>query len=261
MEEERTLARRIKKGDAEAKEKLINSNLRLVVSIAKRYSRYGVPLLDLIEEGNIGLMRAVEKFKPQKGFRFSTYATWWIRQAAIRAVSVHSRTIRLPVHVVEQLNRFISVSMNLIQRLGREPLPAEVAKKMALPVERVEALMRTSEYPVSLESLVMGEDHERELVEFIEDTVTPSPEAEMYQSMRLKKIGELFEKISPHEKKILQFRFGFETERPHTLEETGQMVGVTRERIRQIEKKALWKLRYVITRQSLDLREWLFQRS
>ena len=181
-EEERALARRVKKGDREAKEKLINSNLRLVVSIAKRYSRYGLPLLDLIEEGNLGLIRAVEKFLPQKGFKFSTYATWWIRQAALRAISGQVRTIRLPIHVVEQLNRFMAVSMALIQRLGREPQPAEIAKRMALPIERIEGLMKIAEYPVSLETMISVDDHEHELIEFIEDTVTPSPEEEMFKT-------------------------------------------------------------------------------
>lgn len=257
--EERQLAGRIYKGDRDAKDALINANLRLVVSIAKRYSRYGVPLLDLIEEGNLGLIRAAEKFQPQKGFKFSTYATWWIRQAAIRAISSQSRTIRLPVHVVEQLNRFISVSLTMVQRLGRDPNPGEIAKKMGLTIEKVEGLMKVSEYPVSLEMEVLGEGDERELIEFLEDTVTPSPEEEMFQEMRKKKILALFEHLTSHEQRILQFRFGFNTDRPHTLEETGQLVGVTRERIRQIEARALRKLRYHISQQPLELREWLYQ--
>jgi len=255
--EEWELARRAHQGDAEARERLINSNLRLVVSIAKRYSRYGVPLLDLIEEGNLGLMRAVEKFKPQKGFRFSTYATWWIRQAAIRAVAAQSRTIRLPVHVVEQLNRFVSVSMALMQRLGREPYAFEIAQRMKLPVEKIEEFQRIAEYPVSLETAIAGEDQDHELMAVIEDAVSPSPDQEAEQSLRKKIILELFDHLTPHESRILKYRFGIDEDRPHTLEETGKLVGVTRERIRQIESAALRKLRDLIARRQTDWRAWL----
>ena len=243
FDEELDLARKVLEGDEYAKQKLAESNLRLVVSIAKKYVGRGMLFLDLIQEGNMGLIKAVEKFDYTKGFKFSTYATWWIRQAITRAIADQARTIRIPVHMVETINKLIRTSRHLLQQLGREPTPDEIAKEMEIPVEKVAEIQKIAQDPVSLETPI-GEEDDSHLGDFIQDDDSPAPQDSAAYTMLREQLEEVMNTLTPREAKVLKLRFGLEDGKSRTLEEVGREFQVTRERMRQIEAKALRKLRH-----------------
>lgn len=242
-DEEVALALRIEKGDETAKQELAEANLRLVVSIAKRYVGRGMQFLDLIQEGNMGLMKAVEKFDYRKGFKFSTYATWWIRQAITRAIADQARTIRIPVHMVETINKLIRIQRQLLQDLGREPLPEEIGAEMDMDTQKVRYILKISQEPVSLETPI-GEEDDSHLGDFIEDHAATSPADHAAYEMMKKQLENVLDTLTDREENVLRLRFGLDDGRTRTLEEVGRVFGVTRERIRQIEAKALRKLRH-----------------
>ena len=243
FDEELELAKKVIDGDEEAKQKLAESNLRLVVSIAKKYVGRGMLFLDLIQEGNMGLIKAVEKFDYTKGYKFSTYATWWIRQAITRAIADQARTIRIPVHMVETINKLIRTSRHLLQQLGREPTPDEIAQEMEIPVEKVMEIQKIAQDPVSLETPI-GEEDDSHLGDFIQDEDSPAPQDSASFTLMKEQLDEVMNTLTPREAKVLKLRFGLEDGRARTLEEVGKEFDVTRERIRQIEAKALRKLRH-----------------
>ena len=249
-EEEIEIAKRMEEGDEEAKKKLTESNLRLVVSIAKRYVGRGMSFLDLIQEGNLGLMKAVDKFEYQRGYKFSTYATWWIRQAITRAIADQARTIRIPVHMIETINKLIRTSRYLVQELGRDPTPEEIADRMEYPVDKVKKVLKIAKEPISLETPI-GDEEDSSLGDFIEDKKAVAPAEEVVNTKLSEQIASVLADLTPCEEQVLRKRFGIGEKSDHTLEEVGKLFNVTRERIRQIEAKALRKLRHPVRSQVL----------
>ena len=242
-EEEAALARAAQAGDEDARRRLSEANLRLVVSVAKRYAGRGLPFLDLIQEGNLGLMKAAEKFEPDRGFKFSTYATWWIRQAITRSIADQARTIRIPVHMIETINKMNRITRQVLQETGQEPDPSELAEKMQIPEDKIRRILKIAKEPISMETPI-GDDEDSHLGDFLEDTETEAP-AEAAQNENLEEaIKQVLDSLTPREAKVLRMRFGIEMSSDHTLEEVGKQFDVTRERIRQIEAKALRKLRH-----------------
>lgn len=249
-EEEIELARRMEQGDEAAKKRLSEANLRLTVSIAKRYAGRGMQFLDLIQEGNIGLMKAVDKFEYQRGYKFSTYATWWIRQAITRAIADQARTIRIPVHMIETINKLIRTSRYLVQELGRDPTPEEIADRMEYPVDKVKKVLKIAKEPISLETPI-GDEEDSSLGDFIEDKKAVAPAEEVVNTKLSEQIASVLADLTPREEQVLRKRFGIGEKSDHTLEEVGKLFNVTRERIRQIEAKALRKLRHPVRSQVL----------
>ena len=241
-EQEVEYAHRLKEGDEEARQRLIESNLRLVVSIAKKYTGRGMQFLDLIQEGNLGLMKAAEKYDPEKGFKFSTYATWWIRQAVTRAIADQARTIRIPVHMVETINKLVRINRQLVQELGREPTTDEIAERLGIPENKVAEIIKIAQEPMSLEKPI-GEEEDSHLGDFIPDEYSPSPAEAASMNLMKEQLMEVLSTLSDREQKVLSLRYGLGDEQQRTLEEVGRELGVTRERVRQIEAKALRKLR------------------
>lgn len=256
-EEEVILAKRIEKGDLKAKQALIAANLRLVIKVAKKYMNQGLSFQDLIEEGNLGLIKASEKFSWRRGFKFSTYATWWIRQAITRALSNQSRTVRVPVHVSEDINRFERITRDLTRKLGREPSLIELSKAAKLKFEKIHKLQRLAQRNISLEVPVGDESNSKSIADFIEDKSVASPAQNVFGQLRSEKLKKLIGTLNEKEQKVILMRFGFDQDLPKTLEQTGSLLGVTRERIRQIEEKALHKIRNLMRASSEEYRELL----
>ncbi len=255
--EEVSLAKRIEKGDEEAKQTLITANLRLVIKMAKRYSNQGLSFQDLIEEGNLGLIKASEKFNWRRGFKFSTYATWWIRQAITRTISNHSRTVRVPVHISEDINRMERVFRDLTHKFGREPNLLELSKATKLNYEKIYKLQRLAQKNISLEIPISDVANSKSIGDFVEDQTETSPEQNMFGQLVTEKIKKILSVLNEKEQKVILMRFGFDEDQPKTLEQTGSILGVTRERIRQIEEKALQKIRGLIKSQKEEYRELL----
>ncbi|HUO57012.1 MAG TPA: sigma-70 family RNA polymerase sigma factor [bacterium] len=256
-EEEVYLAKRIEKGDLKAKQFLISANLRLVIKVAKKYMNQGLAFQDLIEEGNLGLIKASEKFSWRRGFKFSTYATWWIRQAVTRALSNQSRTVRVPVHVSEDINRVVRISRDLTRKLGRDPNLMEISKAAKLKFEKIHKLQRLAQRDISLETSVGDEPNSKSIGDFIEDKNISSPAQNVFDQLRTEKLKKLINTLNEKEQKVILMRFGFDQDQPKTLEQTGNLLGVTRERIRQIEEKALQKIRSIMKSSNEEYRDLL----